>query len=175
MPTQYNSDGSVTCFGIADPSRTATYPPPRNGTTQNASVAAFYALEPPSPANLFSNYVTLFALAGADMNSTSDQVFIPNPSLSFSQYTPILIVASNPSISLTNAAGGIYSGASKGGTILCTASQVYSGLTTGSSIINPQVAVSGQQILSSSPPYLSLTTPQGSAATANFTIMGLFS
>lgn len=174
MPTQYNSDGSATCFGIADPSRMATFAPPRNGATQNAAIAAFYALEPPSALGLFSNYATLFALASANLNSTADQTFVQNPNLSFSQYVPLLIVASGASIPITTAEGGIYTGASKGGTIITPATQSYAGLATATTTINPQLAVSGQQTLPATPPMLSLTTPQGSAATANFTIMGLY-
>lgn len=47
MAIQMNLDGSVTCTGEADPSRTATFAGPRNCAEQVASIQAFFALEPP--------------------------------------------------------------------------------------------------------------------------------
>jgi hypothetical protein len=176
MATEYNLDGSVTCWGIADPSRTATYAGPRNSAGQLASMAAFYALEPPlvpslSAAPVLGTVTTLFMISGANMNTTVDQAF--SQMFQFTKYTPTLIIASNASISLTTAAGGIYTGAGKAGVVLSPATQSFSGLTNNTAVINPVIAVPGQRILSSTPPYLSLTTPQGAASTADFTIMGL--
>lgn len=47
MGISYQPDGSVICTGNADPSRTATYSAPRNGTAQLASVSAFFVGDPP--------------------------------------------------------------------------------------------------------------------------------
>lgn len=52
MTVRWLGDGSAVCNGDADPSRTATYGPPKDGTAQKASIAAFFSLEPaPAPDN----------------------------------------------------------------------------------------------------------------------------
>lgn len=122
-------------------------------------------------APLMGTLTQLFVLNAANMNSTADQQF--NQMFPFSKYVVSFVVAANPTASITTAAGGIYTAASKGGSAIIPASQVYSGLKTASDAINPQVATSGQELLSQSGVYLSLTTPQGSAATADLFIMGV--
>lgn len=176
MATTYLANGNVFLQDDYDPSRTQTVAGPRNGAAQLAAIAAFYAgqVTPPpilTTAPILGTLTQLFVLSGANMNTTADQVFVQQ--FQFSKYVVSFVVAANPSISLTAAAGGIYTGASKGGSAIILASQVYSGLKTASDAINPQVATAGQQLLSQSGVYLSLTTPQGAAATADLFIMGI--
>lgn len=58
MGIAYQLDGSVICTGNADPTRTATYAGPKNGTSQQASVIAFFASDPaPGPAYGSIDYI----------------------------------------------------------------------------------------------------------------------
>lgn len=116
-----------------------------------------------------SKYVLLGSLIGADMNSTSDQAIYLNAS----KYVIRKIVVTNASTSLTTAVGGIYTAASKGGTDIVAASQVYTALTSSSKFLDLTLeAEAGTDIFTQMPLYLSLTTPQGAAATADIHIYG---
>jgi hypothetical protein len=112
-------------------------------------------------------------LIGANFNSTSDQPIIvttPSPN-----YAVEFIWVSNPSTSLTTAAGGIYSAASKGGVAVVASSQAYSVLTSntantsGNGLLLTLSTAGGNQTVftQNTTLYLSLTTPQGAAATAD--------
>ena len=74
-------------------------------------------------------------LIGANFNITTDQS-ITTPS----SYLIRRIVVTNSSTSLTLAAGGFYTGASKSGTTIVTAAQVYSGLTTSTKFVDITLA-----------------------------------
>lgn len=113
--------------------------------------------------------ILLGRLIGADMNSTADQaVNIP-----YSKYVVRRIVAGNPSTSLTLAAGGIYTAASKGGTAIVAAAQLYAVLTAAAKFLDLTLAgVLGTDRLTESTLYLSLTTAQGAAATADIYVYG---
>lgn len=114
----------------------------------------------------------LYRLTGANMNVTTDQAFTKVGT--FSTFLAIRILAVNPSISLTTAVGGIYDAAAKGGNAWVASSQVYSqaDMTTGRgqalTFNNPVTGLVSAPALA----YLSLTTPQGAAATADFYIIG---
>lgn len=117
-------------------------------------------------------------LYGANMNATTDQAIpISVPSAT---YTIDSIEISNPSISLTTAAGGFYSAASKGGVAVVANTQAYSSLTTNAAnatgnAMLATLATAGNTTAFQGPTqtspitslYLSLTTAQGSAATAD--------
>ena len=118
--------------------------------------------------------ILLGKLIGADMNSTSDQriVMFSNPS----KFILRRIVATNASISLTTAAGGVYTAASKGGTAVVASSQAYSSLSASTLFLDLTLNTSGSAsttVKSSIPNlYLSLTTAQGAAATADVYVYG---
>ncbi len=114
----------------------------------------------------------LFKLVGANMNITTDQPFLPVGGAPFADYLITRIRVVNASTSLTTAAGGVYTAASKGGNAIVAAGQAYSGLTGSTLGIDLTVAAvgAGQQ---SATPILSLTTPQGGAATADFYLIGV--
>lgn len=118
-------------------------------------------------AGLLINRV-LFVLTGANMNTTADQLFTQIGQ--FSSYEIDRIKATNASISLTTAAGGIYNAASKGGTAIVAAGQAYSGLTT--AVKDVALTIANTDLRSVITLYLSLTTGQGSAATADIYIWG---
>lgn len=105
-------------------------------------------------------------LTGANMNSTADQA-IPLPT---GNWLPTAIIVTNASTSLTTAAGGVYPAASKAGTALVAAGQAYSALTTSVKQLALTLATTDRQVVSTI--YLSLTTPQGGAATADVLVYG---
>ncbi len=117
--------------------------------------------------------ILLGQLISANMNSTGDQqiVIFSAPA----KYIIRRIVATNASISLSTAAGGIYPAVSKGGTAIVAAAQAYSGLTTSAKFVDLTVAsayTTGGDVLTVKSIYLSLTTPQGAAATADIYVYG---
>lgn len=116
---------------------------------------------------------------GLNFNTTSDQAIpISVPSAG---YLVDAIVISNPSVSLTTAAGGFYTAASKSGIAIVASGQTYSTLTTNAAntagnamsatlaTAGNTTALGGYQQGSNAinTLYLSLTTPQGAAATAD--------
>lgn len=121
-------------------------------------------------------------LYAANMNTTADQ---PIPvSVPSATYMVAEIIVSNPSVSLTTAAGGFYSAASKGGVAIVAAAQAYSGLTTNAAnttgnalVLSPSTAggttdFGGPQGVSPVKTiYFSLTTAQGAAATADIRVI----
>lgn len=111
----------------------------------------------------------LFTLKSANFNSNADQILSPYFS---GKYRPKRIVITNASISLTTAAGGFYTAASKGGTAIVANTQTYSSLTTALLALEATLAVPNNVLAAATPLYLSLTTPQGSAATADIYIHG---
>jgi hypothetical protein len=113
------------------------------------------------------DYILLGELLGASMNTTADQAIV----MYATSYIPDKIIIKNASVSLTLAAGGIYTAASKGGTAIVGAGQVYSGLTTTTKFISATVASLTDLIIATSL-FLSLTTAQGSAATVDILIFG---
>lgn len=118
--------------------------------------------------------VLLGRLIGANMNVTTDQPFVMRQ---LSQLVPFRITkisAGNSAVSLTTAVGGIYPAASKGGTAIVANSQVFSGLT-GATLVNSLTLVTAPSNTIYAPSqgiWLSLTTAQGAAATADFYIWG---
>lgn len=118
----------------------------------------------------FANTERILGLfKSADFNSTADQSI----AIRSSKYVVRHIVVSNASASLTLAAGGIYTGTGKSGTIVVAAAQAYSTLTDSTKYLDLTLASAvTTDILTSQILYLSLTVPQGSAATADVYIFG---
>ena len=118
--------------------------------------------------------ILLGSLIAANFNSTADQqiTIFSNPS----KYIIRRIVVTNASANLTTAAGGIYTAVSKGGTAVVVSSQVYTTLTGSTLFLDLTLSVSGSAnitVKSSIPNlYLSLTTAQGTAATADVYVYG---
>lgn len=125
----------------------------------------------PPGAPSFGTSTALWRLSAASMNTTADQAF--SKTFGFANFTIDRVIVTNASSSLTLAVGGIYGAASKGAPILVAAAQVYSALTSGTKILNPTLTAAAGDMLTLSNIYLSLTTGQGSAATADFTIIGI--
>jgi hypothetical protein len=113
----------------------------------------------------------LWVLTGANMNSTADQAFtkvIPFTAWRMHQWRTL-----NASTSLTTCQGSIYDTAAKGGIIYSTATQVFTSATNAISgqLIGPTVAT-GLQRSATGNLFLSLTTIQGGAATADHYVYG---
>jgi len=107
-----------------------------------------------------------FKLEGANFNSTSDQALVKQGT--FTAYRLAGIFVTNASISLTTAAGGVYPTTGKGGTAIVAAGQAYSALTSASVLLTLTLTGNVANVrYTDSPLYLSLTTPQGAAATAD--------
>lgn len=116
-------------------------------------------------------YGLLASLTGANFNVTTDQALTIQTGIT--RYIIRRIIVDNASISLTTAAGGIYTQAAKAGTVIVAAAQVYSALTASTKFKDLTLeAVIGTDILTATTIYLSLTTPQGAAATANVWVFG---
>lgn len=118
----------------------------------------------------------LFKLIGANMNVTTDQIFNPvNGGPGNSHYRISAIYCTNASTSLTTAAGGVYNAISKpsGANILVAAAQAYSTLTASTSGFNLTLNAAGNGLQAGITPVFSLTTGQGSAATADLYIFGM--
>jgi len=109
--------------------------------------------------------ITTVKAVGQNFNITTDQATVVPVTATGFAYLDKVIVA-NASISLTTAAGGIYSAASKGGTALVAAAQTYATLT-GSTIVAELTIAARLKLVSGSSVYLNLTTAQGAAATAD--------
>lgn len=111
-------------------------------------------------------------LIGANFNTTADQAIAINPAVTKFRVSEIDVTGC--STSLTLAAGGFYSAASKGGTAIVAAAQVYSALTGSTLVANPTVsATGGGTAWTLSTIYFALTTAQGGAATCNIAIYGV--
>lgn len=112
----------------------------------------------------------LVALGSADFNSTADQAI----AIPAGEWVITRIIVYNASTNLTTAAGGIYTGSGKSGSTIVAASQAYTALTGSTKYLSltldtyatTTVHTGGSSI------YLSLTTPQGGAATADVAIFG---
>lgn len=108
-------------------------------------------------------------IIGANFNVTTDQVM----PLSLAGLAPFgtkmyidKIIVTNASVSLTTAAGGFYTAASKGGTAVVATGQAYSALTAANIAI--ELAIAARLDQTTNPAlFFSLTTAQGAPATAD--------
>jgi hypothetical protein len=108
-------------------------------------------------------------LIGANFNSTADQAIAGLPA----RYRLTEILVTNASVSLTTAAGGVYSGAGKTGTVVVAAAHVYTALTGAAKFLELTLeAIAGTDVFTVTTLYLSLTTPQGAAAIADVYLFG---
>ena len=118
--------------------------------------------------------ILLGSLIRANFNVTTDQqiVIFDNPA----KYILRRIVATNASVNLNTAAGGIYTAVSKGGTAVVAATQTYSALTGSTLFLDLTLNTAGNAHITvkSSVPnlYFSLTTAQGSPATGDIYVFG---
>jgi hypothetical protein len=114
----------------------------------------------------------LFKLAGANLQSTSDQSF-SLAAYSGSNYVVTNIIARQRTggASVT-CAGGIYDTAAKGGNAIVSAAQSWVTLASGVMVTAALAALTGTTLLTNTP-ILSLTTGSTAACTADFYIFGV--
>lgn len=113
----------------------------------------------------------LGSLVKADFNSTADQAIAMENN--GKKYQIDEIVVTNASVNLTTAAGGFYTAAAKGGTVLVSAAQVYTKCTATTKVQQLTMAAGAtDNIYTQATQYLSLTTAQGAAAVADVYIYG---
>lgn len=107
---------------------------------------------------------------GANFNSVLDQAITINSA----KYIVTQIAVANASVSLTMAAGGVYNAVGKpGGGVLVAAGQVYSALTAALKYVALTLGgVAVTDVQTAAFIYLSLSTPQGGAATADVYVYG---
>jgi hypothetical protein len=111
----------------------------------------------------------LLGTATCDANTTGDTAI----AILAASYVIRSITARNASISLTTVAGGIYTAAAKGGSILVAAAQVYSALTASTKFLDLTLqAPATTDVQTSAILYFSPTTPQGAAATVVVEVWG---
>jgi hypothetical protein len=112
----------------------------------------------------------LFVLRSANMQLTADQIFTRR--FFGAAWDPTFITAVWTSGAFSGAcAGGIYSAASKGGSAIVASAQSYSGLTGALTQTNCTVLAATTTFLDT--PFLSLTTGNGAALTADIRIYGV--
>lgn len=121
------------------------------------------------PPSQLGVYTTIFRLIGADMNSTADQVFVP--AFAFTQYSVRELNAVNGSVPIT-AVGGLYGAPGKTGVQIVSEDHSWELLSAPDKMDTPTLDPEANDTRSA-PPYLSLTTPQGSPATVDFYLMGV--
>lgn len=109
-------------------------------------------------------------LLGANFNATTDQLINLTSSL---KYRPTKIVLLNTSVNgMSTAVGGIYTAVAKGGTAIVANTQVYTGLTNPTTALTLTLNAPDAVLVPGTPLILSLTTPQGAAATADVYVFG---
>jgi len=135
------------------------------GTKQDQDdlVASGCAVLSPPPTDL------LFVNKGLNFNITTDQLLTPTFN---GKFRVKRFVVTNASISLTTAAGGIYTAASKGGTPQVAAGQAYSSLTAALKALELTLNDPLTVLAAATPLYFALTTPQGAAATGDLYAYG---
>lgn len=113
----------------------------------------------------------LGSLIGADFNSTADQAIAIAAGVT--KYVIRRIVVVNASVNMTTAAGGVYGALAKSAPIAVASTQVYTALTAAAKFVDLTLtALCGTDVFTATTLYLSLTTGQGVAATADIFIFG---
>ena len=108
----------------------------------------------------------LFSASAVNMNATTDQTTTKLGT--FTSYRVLFVIVDSLA-DIRNAVGGIYDAGSTGGNAIVAAGQVFTGFTA--SGISSPLTVNTRAALTGTP-IVSLTTPHGSAGTANYLIIG---
>lgn len=166
LMTESISDGAVTAAKLATGSVTSAKI--LDGTIASVDISASAAI-PESKLSL--NFPTVQQSAftvktSINLNSTADQLI----TITHAKYVVRRIIVTNASTSISLAAGGVYTAASKGGTAVVAAGQLYSSLTTATKFVD--LTIASLTDVQSSSLYLSLTVAQGGAATADVYVIG---
>lgn len=121
---------------------------------------------------LIPRYGRLGSINAVDLNSTADTTLAVDAYVSNARYRIDKIMVENASISLTTVTVGVFTAAGGGGTTIA-ADQVLSALTASTKwVALTLAAVVGTDVMTASPLYFRVGTPQGAAATANVHLFG---
>lgn len=115
---------------------------------------------------------SLFILRNADMTVTTDQAFARLGSFSSFIVTNVIAVRRTGAFGVA-CLGGIYTGASKSGSALLAAAQSWSLMTGAGSAQTAALANLLQSVAATATPFLSLTTGNTGALTADLFISGI--
>lgn len=114
----------------------------------------------------------LFVIRAANMTLTTDQVFTKKFAGTNYQITSVSAIRKSGAFGVA-CVGGIYDSAAKAGNALIAAAQVWSALTGASTLQTATLAAIASTIVSSATPFLSLTTGNTGALTADVFIWGV--
>ncbi len=125
------------------------------------------------PVGAAGGFSLIGSLMAADMNSTDDQQFNLLPTIK-GQFRIRLITVTNASGTLDVAAGGIYTAPDKGGTAVVASGQGYVALTDPTMALDLDIVGTPQNTFwpDGTTLFLSLSTPQGIVAIADFYVYG---
>jgi hypothetical protein len=153
----------VTSFNASVPAQAIAYADTWGRNLHSTQAALDFLL---NPANL--GKVVKLGSAVINFNSTSDQaITLTGPA----NFAPVALVIRDASTSLTTAAGGFYSAASKSGPLFGTSTAT--GFTAANAAGGLATIIGGTSAKNLGQIFASLTTPQGSAATATVDVYGL--
>lgn len=180
MPALSTTSSVAGAYGTSDP--TVSHDGPNgwavNDTYLNTATGVLWVLQSAAAGAAVWNPVPrglIGKLIGANFNVTTDNT-IPVTVPTGLKYRLTKVTVKNASISLTTAAGGLYTAASKGGTVVVLAAQAYSALTAATIALDTAI-VAGPAATVYDPAtqasfFLNLTTAQGAAATADVYLFG---
>lgn len=121
------------------------------------------------PANQVAPAATLFVLRDANLASTDDQMF--EKVGDWTQAAVLHVIATDATATPTSAVGGIYTGASKGGSGITLASQNWASMSSPGRVLHCQLSAAPMKVTGTA--YLSLTTAASQASTCDIYIMGV--
>lgn len=169
----YATGGSVialTGHGNYDDARIVAVADEKSIATKTAPVKYGQAFTsgPQLPTN--DGEVKLFELKNVNMNLTTDQQMLKTSMGHSYHITKIVIHRTSGGSATNNAVGGIYTAASKGGTVVLSAATTYSTLTAQFGLQTNDPTATGR--LSAAPLYWSLTTAAGADIFADVFVYG---
>lgn len=148
---------------------------PASGTSDYLNLNGVIKGDMLSHLAMLGGNTVLGKLIGANFNSTADQAIAITLPAGATRYAITNVWATNGSVNMTTAQGGLYSAAAKGGIVIVAATQAYTALTAAAKLQRAVVDAAGGQVnvLTGTTIYLSLTTAQGAAATADVFVLGV--
>jgi hypothetical protein len=120
-----------------------------------------------------ANQILLFALRNVNMAINTDQLLKKMAAFTTYKVTQVVVVRKTGAFSVA-CAGGVYTAAGKAGNALVAAGQSYANLTGAGKIVDATLAaVNSTDSQTSATVYLSLTTGNSAALTADIFVYGV--
>lgn len=148
---------------------------PASGTSGYLNLNGVIKGDMSSHLAMLGGNTVLGKLIGANFNSTADQAIAITLPSGATRYAITNVWATNGSVNMTTAQGGLYSAVAKGGITIVAATQAYTAMTAAGKLQRAVVDAAGGQVnvLTGATIYFSLTTPQGAAATGDVFVLGV--